>query len=103
MIAEFNVFILGDGYGSDNYGTRETTSKLLYNVHDLSVTLGPHELTHLQRECTTTGALLTEQEPWKNGEYIFNFSYIMTVVRQEVISYLYTFHIIFIYTSCTPV
>jgi hypothetical protein len=66
-MAEFNFPTLGSGYGSDQYGTRDITSKLLHNVHDLSVTVGPDELNKLLHD-STTGALLTEQEPWRNGE-----------------------------------
>lgn len=64
IVAAFHFLIAGDGYGSDRCGTGGTPSKFL---HDISVTVGPDELSKLLH-VSTRGALLTEQEPWKNGE-----------------------------------
>jgi hypothetical protein len=67
IMAEFCSLISGDGYGPDGCGTRDTPSKFLRNVHDISVTIGPDELSKLVHD-STTGALLAEQEPWKDGK-----------------------------------
>jgi hypothetical protein len=66
-MAEFYLLISGDGYGSYRCGIGDTPSKFLHNVHDISVTVEPDELNKLLHN-SARGALLTEQEPWKNGE-----------------------------------
>lgn len=68
-MAEFHFCISGDGYGSDRYAMGDTPSKFLHNARDISVTVGPGELSKLLYD-STRGALLTEQEPWKNGKQL---------------------------------
>jgi hypothetical protein len=72
-VTEFHFPISGDDYGSGHYGAGDMTNMLLHNVHELSVTLEPDELNKLLQHDSKIGALLTEQEPWENGEYIISF------------------------------
>jgi hypothetical protein len=79
-MAEFQFLISGDGYGSDRCGIGDNPSKFLHNAHDISVTVGPDELSKLLHD-STRGALFTEQEPWKIGEQLvfymnLNFIYV---------------------------
>jgi hypothetical protein len=64
---EFYFLISGDGYDSYLSGTEDGPSKFHHGVHDISVTVGPDELSKLLLD-STKGALLAEQEPWKNGK-----------------------------------
>jgi hypothetical protein len=46
-----------------------TPSKIIRHAQDISVTLGPDELSAFLHD-PTKGALRAEQEPWKNGWFI---------------------------------
>jgi hypothetical protein len=68
-MAEFYFLISGNAYESDFYGAGDSPSKFHHGVHDISITVGPDELSKLLLD-STKGALLAEQEPWKNGNYV---------------------------------
>ena len=69
IIFEFYFFISGDGYGSGHYGAGHTPTKFFRHAQDISVTLGPDELSAFMHDPTKV-ASHTIQEPWKNGGYI---------------------------------
>ncbi|KAJ9583309.1 hypothetical protein L9F63_022326, partial [Diploptera punctata] len=59
-------------YGANQFGSDNNDNKSRVQLHDLSITIGPDELSVLNN--VTTGALLREQESWKNGIYLRNFA-----------------------------
>lgn len=60
------MLISGDVYGSGHSAAGHTPTKILCHAQDISITLGPNELSAYQHD-PTKGALQAEQEPWKNG------------------------------------
>ncbi|KAJ4431491.1 hypothetical protein ANN_20089 [Periplaneta americana] len=58
----------GGNYGSDRHSTGNTSVRWARNIHDLSITCGPDDMSALFHD-QTTGVLLREQAPWKNGKH----------------------------------